>query len=344
MQGRLQLSLGSPQNRGSSPAYALSPRLSLRIFIALPIWGDFYVRTFLEWSLPTLLAPGNLRQGPFKPQNTYVLLYTNSVSRQQLEADPLFQQFAATVPIQWNLFETPKIMPHRFYKHTLMSACYADAALLASEHQMALMPLTADNLFSEGAFERIVAAGAQADLVMLAGLRISWSAIRALAPYHQGNSLNIQAADLIGFVLKYPHPHFLACFIDAPLFTVWPSHVYYRIDSASFQARCFHLHPILISRPRPFVSVPKNTSPDLNNLDGHYLQQYYAAGAQLEILNDPELAGVTLSRDEDVSMLEKALSPLERQEQIAAFGRNYCLPVHQYFFKQIITFQAQLQS
>lgn len=327
--------------RGNTFTHALSMGLPERIFIALPIWGDFYIHTFLTWSLPTLLAPGNLQEGPFHSENAHLLLYTTASSRRQLEKASLFQELAALIPVQWNIFEVPDVMPHRFFKHRLMSACYADAVLLAREHQRGLMPLTADNLFSAGALTHIFSASKQADVVLLAGLRISYTAISALERYRQGKCLNIPASDLVGLALKYPHPHFRACFMDAPLFSAWPSQVYYRTGPASFQARCFHLHPIFISAPLPFTQVPEGASSHLNTLDGHYLQQYYAAGAQFKIVDGLELAAVTLSQEEDVPMVEKNLSFEQRQQHIKTFGRNYCLPVHHYFFEQLLTFQGR---
>ncbi len=312
----------------------------MRYFMALPIWGAFYVDLFINWALPSMLSAGNLTDGPFTPENLQILMYTTPASRLQLEAHPSVQRLQRVFAVQWNVFVPPEPLPHRFYKHTLMSACYADAIMQAHASRGALLPLVADNIFTEGAFERLVEAGRTADLVMVAGPRIAESVIHALATHRRDGVLRISAPELTRYLLAYPHPHFQACFLEAPCFTVWPSHVYRRLSETCFEAHCYHLHPLLIHNPHAFCAAPDPEKPDLNNLDGHYLEQYYQAQARFAVINEPATLCVTLSLPEDVPMLAKALSEPEREETIAVFANHYCLPVHHYFYTHRLIFEA----
>jgi hypothetical protein len=311
----------------------------MQTFIALPVWGAKYTRIFLDWALPSLLAPGNLINHSFAP-NSVVFIYTTAASRLVLEADPGIQRLKKQLEVQWNVFEEPETEPHRFYKHQLLSACYADAAVLAQENGAALMPLTADNLYTAGAFSLLLEQGHKSDLVMIAGLRLNASATEGdLLSLRRATAISLSRQKLLQLILKYPHPHFLASFFDAEEFTVWPSHVYNWQTPTVFRAQCFHLHPVWIRHPRPFGPGPQGSNPHLNNLDGHYLQQYFEAGARFQIMADSECLGVTLSDLEDVPMKSKPLSISERQATIEAFGQNYCLPVHRYFYKTPIIFR-----
>jgi len=312
----------------------------MKTFIALPVWGDKYLRIFLDWALPTLVAPGNLISGPFS-RDSAILFYTTQADRQVLEADPAVQRLGADWQLQWNIFEPPTSLPHRFYKHDLLSACYSDAALLARAHGAAWMPLTADNLYSAGAFSLLAKQTQDSDIALIAGLRLDVSATQsALFQQRKDGNLALSSAELLRLVQAFPHPHFLASFIDAERFTVWSSHVYTRQNAHQFVAHCYHLHPVLIRQPQPFGPVPPGSSPHMNNLDGHYLQQYFEAGARFQIIDHSDFLGVTLSEDEDVPMDAKPMSPEQRQLAIEKFGQNYCLPVHRFFYKTPIYFRC----
>lgn len=312
----------------------------MKTFIALPVWGQKYTRIFLDWALPTLLAPGNLLAGPFSPDSV-LLFYTTQATRQLLQTDPRLALLEQHWQLQWNIFEPPETLPHRFYKHDLLSACYSDAALLAREHRAAMMPLTADNLYSAGSFALLAEQSQDCDIALIAGLRLDITATASALLQQRASSggLVLSAPQILGLVQQFPHPHFLASFIDAELFTVWSSHVYAWQSPHQFLAHCYHLHPVLIRHPQPFGPVPPGSSPHMNNLDGHYLQQYFEAGARFQIIDHSDLVGVTLSEDEDVPMDAKPMSAEQRQTAIAKFGQNYCLPVHRFFYKTPISFR-----
>jgi len=150
----------------------------------------------------------------------------------------------------------------------------------------------------------------------------------------------LSSGALVRLALQYPHPHFSASFKDAENFTSWPSHVYEWQDANSFVAHCFHLHPILIAQPRTFTAAPEGSNPHLNNLDSHYLQQYFEAGARFGIVDSSEICGMTLSLPEDVPLAAKPLDEGQREQVIQNFSAHYCLAVHRFFYQHPITFCA----
>ena len=72
----------------------------MRVSFALVVWGEDYVRDFLDYSLPTLLADGNLTNNPAIDGSRFQVLTTKR-DFEQLVASPLFQRLQQTLPVDF---------------------------------------------------------------------------------------------------------------------------------------------------------------------------------------------------------------------------------------------------
>lgn len=119
---------------------------------------------------------------------------------------------------------------------------------------------------------------------------------RASTAPRPGTVASAQAlAQLVRLMLAYAHPITTALFWDAPHFSRWPSHLYWRVGRDGLLARCFHLHPLMVRPVRRDV-LPSTT------IDDQYVTHACPDPADVYVVKDSdEMVGVSLNaKAEDV--------------------------------------------
>ncbi len=236
----------------------------MRIDVYVAVWGAGYVEKFLDYSLASQLAPGNLPavsgEGEF-----FYHIYTDRASEALFEpgmaglrahADVRFHFYEDIAFKGTSLAEAMANSPPETVKHNvqrLTSLHFLDLAVAARSD--AIILLDSDFLFSDGSWPNMLAAhraGAQAVCAM--HLRLEEGAAAPLLKDRLAEGM--AARDLVAIGLKTLHPIARAMFVDADPFTAYPSHLNWRVgepgNEQGFVTHCYFPHPLL-SVPRAGV-------------------------------------------------------------------------------------------
>jgi hypothetical protein len=214
------------------------------LHILVPVWGDHYIHVFLEYSLPSLLADGNL---PSLPKGAAQLfrIYTTDKDAETIRRSEIFQRLCQLVAVDIRLISPDSTEPHQ-----LMTNCYCDGIECASEFDAPVIFLTADIIVAVGTFaaiQRQLAAGRRA--VMTVGPRLRLDTVASIfekRTREDGGLLAVTKRELASLAMTYMHP-FCECHLvagDSEFFI--PANLIWRVDQAGLLFHCLHLHPLMV--------------------------------------------------------------------------------------------------
>lgn len=301
----------------------------LKTDIVCVVWGQQYTRMMLEYCLASLLAEGNLPAWPYG-ETTILHIYTTPEDAPQIQHHPHFQALTAYIQVQLHL----ELNPHDTPIYALMNHGHRMAIEKAIQRQAALMYIAPDHVFATGCFKDLLFYLEQdVSLIMALTPRVNTTCREKLNQLRQANSLAV-SPELAGDIfMDYLHPTVKAFFGDTDTFKSWCSQVYYVANKKTVVAQAFHLHPLFIVSPHPYIVT--------DTLDGDYLQFYDGQRDKIRIATDNRLFVLSLT-DPDISTLgddvfEGQLSMEQRQLMLDRFRRSSAFPIHRWFFDHPIT-------
>ena len=241
--------------RGVEPA-ALEP-IALQVII--PVWGERFVRDFLDVVLPLHLSPENVPALARRPGSAYVV-YTCQRDVPLFERNSFFQRMRHLVDTQIRIIPEPIVAPHE-----AMSDSYRDALAKTKPGDVGFVFLAADLIIADGTFGAL---GALADsgkrCVFVAGPRVVAESFSAAVRNRRSvidEAIAIPPREMSELGLAHLHPISSSHCWDSDFFNTHPSHLYWKIEDEGLLARCFHLHPILV-RPADDVNFRKTIDDD----------------------------------------------------------------------------------
>jgi hypothetical protein len=221
-----------------------------RFYFLTPVWGDAYTRLYLDVVIPAQLAAGNLPAFKDAPGSRYVI-FTRPADRETIRAAPIFKLLTDTIAVSFELIEEEiKAV------HDMMSDCYRRGIAAAEEADAAVLLLTPDLVFADGAFatlRRLADAGK--DVVFIAAIRtLKQSLMLALQQdYKNDRIIGIEPRDLVRLALDNMHPLAESSLWEEGDDDLIPANLYWRVRNEGIIARCFHLHPVLVNSQRKNV-------------------------------------------------------------------------------------------
>jgi len=235
----------------------------------VPIWGEGYVKTFLDYSLPTQLAPDNIPLLDKSVEHSYCI-YTTRSDYEHIADAAVFHalQRAISVTVEYidaELASTRRVSADA--KYQIKSNCYRHALQRASERGAAVVALNADILLANG-FVRtcvnLLYGGKR--IIEVPGPRGLRDPIgeTLISRYRasDGVSLVIDPVELSAVWMKHLHPLLRMHFVEGVEGAAFhPSHLYWAVGEEGIVARCFHLYPIVVF-PRRNTSVNFSTTID----------------------------------------------------------------------------------
>jgi hypothetical protein len=240
---------------GEEPV-ALEP-IALQVII--PVWGERFVRDFLDVVLPLHQSPENVSALARRPGSAYIV-YTRQRDVSLLEREPSFQRMRRLVDTQIRIIPEPISVPHE-----AMSDCYRDALAKTKAGNVGFVFLAADSIIADGTFGAL---GALADsgkrCVFVAGPRVVAEGFSAAIRDQRSafdEAIAIPPREMTKLGLAHLHPISSSHCWDSDFFNTHPSHLYWNIEDEGLLARCFHLHPILV-RPVDNVNFRKTIDDD----------------------------------------------------------------------------------
>ena len=225
-------------------------RSALRaIKVLLPVWGDSYIRQFLEYGLATLLAPGNLPALVAALPTEFVLL-TRAEDEAIIRGNAAFERLAAACPTTI-----------RSIDHLITDGNYSTTITIAfAESVMAVGDAMLDTCFFFLVSDYIIADGSLANAlgrmqrgisaVVVGNFQVAREdALPWLQEKIAGDefSLAISPRELMRWALANLHPTTLANTVNIPYcHNSHTNRLFWRIDRDAIQGRFYLMHMLCV--------------------------------------------------------------------------------------------------
>ncbi len=222
--------------------------------LLLPVWGYSYVRQFLEWGLPTLLAPGNVPSVARSLPTQFIIL-TSADDERFIREHAAFKRLAATCTTEIHLID--HLITDGNYSTTITLA-YAEEVRRTGEAMLdtCFFFLVSDYLVADGSFANALKhmqSGASA--VVVGNFQIAredalgWLQNKLRLAKH---SLAVQPRELMQWALNHLHPATLANMVNIPFsHNSHANRLFWRVNGNTILGRFYLMHMLCV---RPEVT------------------------------------------------------------------------------------------
>ncbi len=212
---------------------------TINIHIINIVWGEKYINTFLNLSLPTQFAPGNLTGFSSKVTPHYII-YTTKEGQTQITSAPIFEKLKKAALVEFKLITLKK----NDCPFDAMLKYHSDAIKTANVTRSPLIILSPDSILSKGVFsylENALHKGKR--LVAVCSARMSLEKYRAIV---EKGSHDWSPQDLAKTAINNLHHRGKCLILNDGHISSHPSQLYWQLDANNLYVRAFHLHPLLI--------------------------------------------------------------------------------------------------
>jgi hypothetical protein len=211
--------------------------------LVTPVWGNDYVKTFLEVMLPSLLSNENIPYLTSRSQCTYYI-YTREADLSSLKESETINKLRAYCEIIFRI-----ISPEGENKYEASSACYREVVQEAAISKARVVFLIPDMILANGSLmsiDRILNTGKKQ--ILITGIRIIKEEVisKISEEYSKDGVITICSRDLIALALRHLHPITLTHMFDGDSNEFHPAGWYWKLGSEGILAKCFHLHPVAL--------------------------------------------------------------------------------------------------
>lgn len=233
-------------------------------------WGESFFKTLTEFTLPSLLAPGNLPDWPYR-ETSELVFYTLASEGQALEQHAIMAELKQWVKTRWVAMAWPTDMDtHQPASKYQIKARFNFVALQQSiEQQCSVVQLIPDMVYATGSLVTLAESIALGkEVVLHIAPRISDTCIPMLKTHKQGTRLDISIPSATELMMQHLHPEYQGCFWLNPNYTVGrPTTVFYW-EHHQLVAATYTPEPLFLRHPR----LPQQDYG--GTLDGGYMQVY----------------------------------------------------------------------
>jgi len=314
----------------------------LPFYYVIVVWGEEYVDSLLNVTLPCLLAPGNLPALSNLEESRLVFL-TTPQDAARIQAAPIFARLK-----QWitPLFPDSPWLAEPIPYHLKAARGHQEAAKLAIENHGICVYLAPDFVLSDGSMShllRMAEAGKQAVMIAVPRL-IKETFFAELDKRHllkSGEPLALPSRELVAVTLEHLHEDDRRYNWDHQYFSLNPVVCMWNVPGEKgLLIHAFHLHPVMVSMrgEQDLSSLQRET------IDGDFLA-YNVDWDNILVESDSDrIAMFSFTKQRD------RLQPLVPQRaSIEYVGRMSMLPhvnpLHKRFFmKPIMLHTADLNE
>ncbi|MBI4767547.1 MAG: hypothetical protein HY787_23625 [Deltaproteobacteria bacterium] len=293
----------------------------------LPVWGQSYLETFLNISLPTQLAPQNI---PLLASDHDLIyrIYTRPQDVPRLENSSVIARLAKQVKTE--IIGTREINFNASNHYDPFSACYRLGMQRAEQEKAAALFLTADQVWANGALSGIIKRGDEGfRSVMISGPRINQETfIPELIKQFAGQEvITISPREAVALAMNHLHPWDRSLFWAADHLGRSASFMYWHVPNEGLLMRCFHLHPILVN--------PLNGFPRLHRtIDGSdFVRRACPNINHLHVIEDSDEV-MYFSIAPASQSAEWIDRPKQNWQQVVFWARSMGLTKHNLFYLQ----------
>lgn len=320
------------------------------LYFVVVVFGPRFVDFFLDYSLATQLAPGNL-PGLAPGAIAVYRIHTTTDDAERMRRHPAFQRLCAIAPVELVVFDGDDAMPARLARihgfiYRAISVLHFQILAEARRHAgAAVVVLPPDILFADGDFTYLEAqwrAGVVA--VMAPGPRVAQEpVIRALDGLRdESQALTLPPRRLVELSLQHFHPTTAAMeWRDGGLRTGFPIAFFWRLGDEAYVTRSAHLHPWLLRPDGLATSFAEDTIDKSHcTVDGDLLACLEHSAETLVVVTDSDrFVCFECSPEDDKSGLigERPMS----LEEIARWYDRAIGPLHRSFLAERIVIHSR---
>ena len=220
----------------------------MRIYLALCVWGKDYISNFIEITLPTLFAKGNLSS----IENAYTLaIYTNKIEVSYFENSEIFNKYIEKYTINLEYIIIDYLTHSCKDKYNILSKIQKKSIenSLNGNYEI-YFPIYSDMVYSSNvmnySIEKIrngkTAVFSCAPQIITSSVK---KYIDSIAKNENEKILEIDPIELTRFALKEIHPSKGPSFYKEKLFKNFPT-VFFLENHKHIFLKAFHLHPIAL--------------------------------------------------------------------------------------------------
>ncbi len=238
----------------------------MKLHFLVTVWGEEYTKMFLDLCLPNQLTPGNLGFFESGPEAVYKI-YTRPEDAMAISENKFFQEIGKFMKTEIHLLNFLKPSTDSAYSMSLMTRCHQIAIPESNKEDAFMVFLPPDQVYSEGAFTRLVEIGASGKgVVATPTLAMSEETFMPAftSRFSDDNGyMSAPARDLVALALNHLHPVARSYFIDSKNSNIDTNQLYWKVNETGFIARNLLLHPLMV-KPKIKTSVPQYV------IDGDY--------------------------------------------------------------------------
>jgi hypothetical protein len=288
-------------SRGIEPIYK----------IIVPVWGEQFVARFMQYGLPSQLAPGNL---PALPRDRCAYhLFTTSADAEVMRRASAFQLLSRLMPTRVETIDDL----YRGHAYAAMTECHNRGLALGRGKDCVFVFLSPDSLWADGSFRAMheqIGGGKRA--VLMAGPRVVAETLLPLVGARSCTddwSIRLTGRELATLLVQHMH-HSTRAYLWQAGGSRGAGHYCWIVGEQGMLIRATHLHPVAV---RPVDRNIRLTT----NLDGDFVGRCCPDVSQIHVVTDSDemctlefssagyLEGfypdTSLSRSEHLAFLEK---------------------------------------
>jgi len=255
------------------------------------VYGGTFTQFFLDVSLPSQLAPGNL---PALQQRAHSVhsIYTTEGDAGLLTASPAYRRLVDLMPVNLVMVDLNQLRDQADRERagatvwSVLSLIHKRAIQQARhDHLIFLAP---DWVIADGSFRALEGRFDQGFEVVVSGPRVEQESAEPMfrSQVSERTTLTVPPHQLVDIMLQFPHPVQIALSHEinwrADLFhSLWPSILTWRHPKVGFINHSGHLHPIAVRRERGNTDFA-------TTIDGDYLSSFEIGFKKVYVATDSD--------------------------------------------------------
>lgn len=223
------------------------------IHFLMPVWGEPYVTSCLEASIPSYLSPGNLGSWSKEANNRFTF-YCSSDDAELIHGAAVFARLGEHIETRVHVVddELRRCEEEGLSKRWVMTESHRIGLEAAARERAAFVPLYSDLVLGDGALSSMVRIARTGKRLIIYGCftTVAETFVPALLKGHRSDDgcvIDIPPRDLVKLGMEHIHPDIKNFFADSETFSNhWPAWLFFDVPGEGFIERGFHLGQLLI--------------------------------------------------------------------------------------------------
>jgi len=267
----------------------------MKFVFHMTVWGRDYIDEFINISLPTVLADGNL-EGFHYLDGSKFLIFTTEDGRKRLLDEPLFGQLKRLITVEFVIMDA--LIKSR--KFDTVNMCQLEGVMRSIDFD-AVFFIYPDFVWSAGSFNNVANRLVEGYKGFICPVpRLSKESFSKVFDQKKVNSesgaVTIESREFVALCEPNLHSIMDTYEIQGEQFSNFPSNLSWEVPNAGRLYHCYHAHPIAISIDTENMDLFYRFSV---SLDEDYISNLFSSTDCLYIAQDSdEIAVCSLSSDE----------------------------------------------